>query len=136
MKFRTDLEIRTSAREEFIDITREANEAIGKLGLERGCVLAFVPHTTAGLLINEAADPAVGTDILNYLHHRVPHHDDYLHREGNSDAHIKASLIGNSLLLMVDNGEVVLGTWQGLFFAEFDGPRLRKIYFGNVNIAG
>ncbi|NLI70004.1 MAG: YjbQ family protein [Firmicutes bacterium] len=136
MGFRTDLEIRTSAREELIDITREVNEVVGKLGLKRGCILAFVPHTTAGLLINEAADPAVGTDILNYLRHRVPHRDGYLHAEGNSDAHIKASLIGNSQLLMVDNGEIVLGTWQGLFFAEFDGPRLRKILFGNIDFTG
>lgn len=132
----TEFEIRSTGREELIDITREVNEAVKRLGLKRGCVVIFVPHTTAGLLLNECADPAVGVDIMNYLRGRVPRHDGYLHREGNSDAHIKASLIGNSQLLMVNNGEIILGTWQGLFFAEFDGPRLRKVLVGDVNSTG
>ena len=120
--------IKTSQREEFVNITSRLQEAVRSLQIENGAVLAYVPHTTSALVINENADPAVSKDIINYLKSVVPSDFAYLHGEGNSDAHIKASLLGNSQLLPVVMGEVKLGTWQGLFFAEFDGPRQRQVW--------
>lgn len=124
------INVQTSKREEFIDITGKVQGIIRDMNIENGCIVAFVPHTTAGLMINENADPSVLKDILKYLHDKVPRDNDYLHGEGNSDAHIKASFIGNSQLLLVNKGKIVLGTWQGLFFGEFDGPRSRKVLVG------
>ncbi len=113
-----------------MDITGEVKKNVRHIDVENGCIVVFVPHTTAGLLLNESADSAVIKDILKYLKDTIPRENSYLHREGNSDAHIKASLIGNSKLLFVNNGEIMLGTWQGLFFGEFDGPRHRKVLIG------
>lgn len=125
-----EIHINSMKREEFIDITGEVRKAVRNLSTDSGGIMVYVPHTTAGILINENADPAVCRDILDYLEKNVPRNSGYLHEEGNSDAHIKSSLLGNSLLLLVKNGEIVLGRWQGIFFAEFDGPRPRKVLVG------
>ncbi len=122
------IQVKTSAKTEFIDITRSVHEAVRKTGVKDGFCSVFVPHTTAAITINENADPAVPQDILMQLNKIVPFQDRYQHTEGNSSAHIKASLIGPSETILVESGELVLGTWQGIFFCEFDGPRNRKVY--------
>ena len=120
--------IKTSSRVDFQDITRIVNDIVGKSGVKSGVCYIFVPHTTAGVTVNEHADPDVIKDIINQLDALVPQHDRYHHREGNSPAHIKATLIGNSETLLIEEGRLVLGTWQGIFFGEFDGPRNRHTY--------
>ncbi len=125
------LTIKTSARTEFIDVTARIQEALERQGIEQGLCLVYVPHTTAGVTINENADPTVPQDILMVLNQMVPWEAGYGHREGNSPAHIKASLMGSSQLVAIEKGQLVLGTWQGIFFCEFDGPRTRKL---NVSI--
>jgi secondary thiamine-phosphate synthase enzyme len=120
--------VRTQARAQFIDITAEVERAAKERGLQRGSVLVFVPHTTAGITINENADPDVVADILAGLERLVPRRGNYRHTEGNSDAHIKASLMGASVIVLVESGRLVLGTWQGIYFCEFDGPRSRKVF--------
>jgi secondary thiamine-phosphate synthase enzyme len=121
-------QVRTSKHTEFIDITRFIQEAVQKTGVRDGVCMIFVPHTTAGITINENADPSVSQDILMELNKIVPFEDRYQHSEGNSPAHIKASLIGFSQTVFVESGKLVLGTWQGIFFCEFDGPRNRKVH--------
>jgi secondary thiamine-phosphate synthase enzyme len=121
------IEIRTGSRIEFVDITSKVREAISGSGVGDGIAVVFVTHTTAGVTINEAADPSVVTDINTKLSQLVPHRDAYRHAEGNSDAHIKASLMGSSAHLIVSGGKPILGTWQGVFFCEFDGPRSRRV---------
>jgi secondary thiamine-phosphate synthase enzyme len=121
-------QVRTSAHIEFIDITRLVQEAIQKIGVEDGICIVFVPHTTAAITINENADPSVSKDIVMELNKMVPFQDRYQHTEGNAPAHIKASLIGPSQMVFVESGKLVLGTWQGIFFCEFDGPRHRKVH--------
>ncbi len=121
-------QVKTSARIQFIDITSRIREAIVNSGVKDGIAIAYVPHTTAGLTINEAADPSVVDDIKEKLSKLVPYQDGYRHAEGNSDAHIKTSLMGSSVHLIVVNGSPLLGTWQGIFFCEFDGPRQRKLH--------
>ena len=121
-------QVRTSARTEFIDITRAVREAVKKTGVENGICVIFIPHTTAAVTVNENADPSVVEDIIMELNKIVPFKDSYRHGEGNSPAHIKASLVGCSQTVFVDSGELVLGTWQGIFFCEFDGPRNRKVH--------
>jgi secondary thiamine-phosphate synthase enzyme len=121
-------QVRTSAKTGFIDITRSVQEAIQKLGIKDGICFIFVPHTTAAITINENADPSVSKDIVMELNKIVPFQDRYHHLEGNSPAHIKASLLGPSQTLFVESGRLVLGTWQGIFFCEFDGPRNRNVY--------
>ncbi len=125
-----EIKVTTNSREELLDITAKVKEAVNKLNISQGMVMVYVPHTTAGVLINENADPAVGDDILKFLRSRVPRNDGYRHGEGNSDAHIKAMMVGTSQLLLVNNGNPVLGTWQGIYFAEFDGPRQRRVFVG------
>jgi secondary thiamine-phosphate synthase enzyme len=120
--------VKTSARLQFVDITSRVKEAIAKTGIGDGVAVVYVPHTTAGVTINEAADPSVVQDIQEKLAQLIPHHGSYKHSEGNSDAHIKASLMGSSAHLLVSGGSPVLGTWQGVFFCEFDGPRNRKVF--------
>jgi len=120
--------IRTRDRSEMIDITATVQEELRKSGLEDGVCLAYVPHTTAGVTINESADPSVAYDIQKTLDKLVPWEGAYGHREGNSAAHIKSSLIGNSVTVFVESGRLKLGTWQGIFFCEFDGPRSRKLH--------
>ncbi len=121
-------QIRTSKHTEFINITNEVNEIVRKSGIKSGVCIVFIPHTTASVTINENADPSVVKDILMELNKIVPFEDSYKHLEGNSPAHIKASLIGSSETILIESGRLMLGTWQGIFFCEFDGPRVRDIY--------
>jgi secondary thiamine-phosphate synthase enzyme len=111
-----------------VDVTSEVSSAVAQLGLTSGVVMVYSPHTTAAITINEGADPDVCSDVLAYLEKAVPHRGGYRHREGNSDAHIKTSLIGPSELVAVEGGRLVLGTWQRIFFCEFDGPRSRRFF--------
>lgn len=120
--------VKTSTQTEFIDITRSVQEAVKKIGVEDGICIIFIPHTTAGVTINENADPSVIHDILMELNKIVPVKDQYHHLEGNSPAHIKSSLVGCSKIVFVESGRLALGTWQGIFFCEFDGPRNRKVH--------
>ena len=122
------LSINTRGRSEMIDITPKVEEELKRSGLKDGVCFLFVPHTTAGITINESADPSVATDIQAMLNKLIPWEGSYRHLEGNSAAHIKSSLIGNSVLVFVESGHLKLGTWQGIFFCEFDGPRSRKLY--------
>jgi len=120
--------VRTSAQTEFIDVTRSVQEAVKKTGVEDGICIIFIPHTTAAVTINENAEPNVVQDIIMELNKIVPFQDPYRHMEGNSPSHIKASLAGCSQVVFVESGKLVLGTWQGIFFCEFDGPRDRKVH--------
>lgn len=120
--------IKTSVRAEFVDITDLIEAAVKKNKWIDGALYVYIPHTTAGVTINEGADPAVRTDILDVLNKLVPAQGSYQHSEGNSDAHIKASLIGSSVTVIVESSKLELGRWQGIFFCEFDGPRQREIY--------
>lgn len=122
------ISVRTNTRTEFIDITDKVAQVVKKSGLKDGAVYLYVPHTTAGITINENADPSVREDILTKLSKLVPFGDRYSHTEGNADAHIKSTMVGISQIVLVENGRLVLGTWQGIFFCEFDGPRSRKVY--------
>lgn len=120
--------VRTSRRSELIDITDEVSRAVRESGVTDGIATIFVPHTTAGVTINENADPDVVRDILMKLDQLVPRDSGYLHSEGNSDGHIKASMMGFSVQIIVEGGRLQLGTWQGIYFCEFDGPRTRKVW--------
>jgi len=120
--------INTQLREELVLVTGLVREAVAESGVKEGVCLVQVPHTTAGIMINENADPDVGKDILKGLKQMVPDRADYLHQEGNSSAHIKASLMGCSVQVMIEAGCLMLGTWQGIYFCEFDGPRSRKLW--------
>ena len=122
------LTVRTSSRNEFLDLTREIQAAILESGVREGLCHLFVPHTTAALTINENADPSVKSDILMVLNKIISDQEPYRHLEGNSPAHIKASLLGPQLTLMVSSGRLVLGTWQGIYLCEFDGPRSRRLH--------
>ena len=120
---------KTCSRIEFIDITGKVSGAVASLGVSEGICVVYTPHTTAAVTINENADPDVPRDISGVLARLVPHRDrSYRHAEGNSDAHIKSSIVGCSETLPVEGGELVLGTWQSVFFAEFDGPRSRRVH--------
>ena len=121
-------QVRTSSQTEFVDITRSVQEAVKKTGAEDGFCIVFIPHTTASVTINENADPSVVQDMIVELNKIVPFNDQYRHMEGNSPAHVKASLVGCSQIVFVESGKLVLGTWQGIFFCEFDGPRSRKVH--------
>jgi len=123
----TTFNVQTPDTEAFIDITAEVDRIIKKAGLSDGFVVVFVPHTTAGITINENADPDVRHDILMHLDKVIPQSRDFRHGEGNSPAHIKASLMGSSVTVVVSDSRMVLGTWQGIYFCEFDGPRNRRI---------
>lgn len=124
----TTLTLRTSRPVEMIDITRDVIAAVEKQGLSEGLVVIYTPHTTAAITINENADPDVSRDMLMELNKIVPLQDGYRHAEGNSAAHIKSSLFGASETLILADGEPVLGTWQGIYFCEFDGPRRRQVH--------
>ena len=121
------IEVRSKARTEFIDITAEVREVLRKANVAHGVCHLFVLHTTAGITVNEGADPAVQRDITTFLNKVVPTDHYFTHAEGNSDAHIKSSLVGASQTLLVENGMPVLGTWQSVYFCEFDGPRQRRV---------
>lgn len=122
------IEINTTRRTEFVNITGLVQEGLKALGLRQGTVTVFVPHTTAGITINENADPDVVADLELALEKMVPWNAAYRHGEGNSAAHLKASLMGSSARVGVENGRLQLGIWQGIFFCEFDGPRRRKFW--------
>jgi len=122
------LDIKTSAARELVDITSSLRKSITDSKVREGLAVVYCPHTTGAITINEGADPDVCRDINVNLTHLVPGSGDYHHAEGNSDAHIKSSLVGCSETVIISNGQPVLGTWQKLFFAEFDGPRTRKAY--------
>jgi secondary thiamine-phosphate synthase enzyme len=122
------LTIKTDRREQFVAVTGKLEDLAVRNGWKDGVLFAHCPHTTAGLTINENADPDVVRDILATLERLVPAHGDYRHVEGNSDAHVKASLMGPGLTLIVEGGRIRLGTWQGVFFCEFDGPRTRQVW--------
>lgn len=120
--------IRTKSRVEFVEITSQVRSIVGQSGVNEGVCYLFVPHTTAGLTINEHADPSVMADLKTHLATLVPAHAGFLHAEGNSDAHIKAALVGSSQTVIIHDGSLALGTWQGIFFCEFDGPRTRTLW--------
>jgi secondary thiamine-phosphate synthase enzyme len=122
------LTVDTGSRTEFLDLTRQIQALVRESGVREGLCQLFVPHTTAALTINENADPAVKADILMALNRIVSDKEAYRHLEGNSPAHIKASLLGPQLMLMVSGGRLVLGTWQAVYFCEFDGPRSRRLH--------
>ena len=126
----TTFSVRTTSRTTFVNITRDVRRAVDELGVADGAVLVYCPHTTAAITINESADPDVARDIDSKLGRLVPHADGYRHSEGNSDAHVKSSLVGCSETVLVEGGALVLGTWQGVFFCEFDGPRTRTVMVG------
>ncbi|MBI4379051.1 MAG: YjbQ family protein [Nitrospinae bacterium] len=124
----TEIPIKSRSRTEFINITGEVQKTVDKSGIKEGICYMFVPHTTAGITINEAADPDVVSDIQNELDKMAPYSDHYQHTEGNADSHIKTSIVGASELVFIENGKLRLGTWQGIFLCEFDGPRNRKVW--------
>ncbi|MGD2097512.1 MAG: secondary thiamine-phosphate synthase enzyme YjbQ [Desulfobacterales bacterium] len=122
------LSVKTKARTELIDITSLIAEQVKQSDVSDGLCMLYVPHTTGAVTINESADPSVRSDIMMVLNQIVPWEANYKHLEGNSPAHVKATLVGASELVAIENGALVLGTWQGIFFCEFDGPRTRKIH--------
>jgi secondary thiamine-phosphate synthase enzyme len=121
------LTIKSKSQTELIDVTHRVQQQVTDSDMKKGLCMVFVPHTTAAVTINESADPAVPRDILMVLNKIVPWEDAYRHMEGNSPAHLKTSIIGSSETIAVENSRLVLGTWQGIFFCEFDGPRTRKL---------
>lgn len=122
------LPVTTQRRTEFIDITELVQQVITKRNITEGLCCVYIPHTTAGITINEHADPDVAADMERSLDRTIPWDDNYAHSEGNSAAHIKTGLIGTSQTVFIQDGRLLLGTWQGLFFAEFDGPRRREVW--------
>lgn len=122
------LEISTRARTELLDITAHVQQLVRKSGVQQGICYLYVPHTTAALTINENADPSVQQDLLMEMNKVIPFQDKYAHAEGNSAAHIKASLFGNTLFVFIEANALVLGTWQGIYLCEFDGARRRKVF--------
>ena len=128
------LQIQTKARQVLVDVTAELQSEVQKSGIEAGLMVVYIPHTTAGVTINENADPSVRHDILADLDRLAPGSQSYYrHGEGNSAAHLKASLMGSSVLVIIEEGRLALGTWQGVYLAEFDGPRTRKIFIEFLN---
>ncbi len=122
-------EVRTRQRNEFVEITREVQKTVLSAGLKEGLCLVYCPHTTAGITIQENADPDVVHDMLLWLNHHIPKDvAGFRHAEGNSDSHIKSSLFGSSATLIVQDAKLVLGTWQGIYLCEFDGPRTRTVH--------
>ncbi len=121
--------VSTSKTMHFLDITAKAQQAVTESAAQDGICILYNPHTTAGLTINEGADPTVQTDIISALRGMVPMNHPYLHQEGNSPAHVMASLLGSSVTVFIENGRLRLGTWQKIFFCEFDGPRSRTVYW-------
>ena len=124
----TTLEVRTGSKTELIDLTSRVQQVVAESGVAEGLCHVFVPHTTAGVTINENADPSVKADILMVLNKIISEREAYRHGEGNSPAHIKASLVGPQLTVFVSQGRLLLGTWQGIFLCEFDGPRHRRVH--------
>ena len=121
------INVKSKSRVEFIDVTGMVHETVKEAGVQDGICYLYVPHTTAGITINEGADPSVQRDIQNTLSRLIPQDVNYFHREGNADAHIKSTIVGTSVHVIVEGGKLLLGTWQSIFFCEFDGPRHRRI---------
>jgi len=121
------INLKTDRREEAVDITRQVQDAVSRSGVERGVVVVCSAHTTAGLTVNENADPDVMADVVTTLARLVPRSAGYAHAEGNSDAHVKTTLVGQSVTLPIEEGRLQFGTWQGIYFCEFDGPRQRRV---------
>ena len=129
----TEFQVKTSARSQFVEITDQVREAVASSGIKSGFCVVYCPHTTAAITVNENADPDVVHDMLLWLNQHVPKDvPGFRHGEGNSDSHIKSSLVGSSATVIVENGDLLLGTWQGVFFCEFDGPRARKVYVQSI----
>ncbi len=126
-----NINVKTSKRTEFVNITSDVQKIVKESGVKSGVCHVYVPHTTAGVTINEGADPSVVRDMQVFFNKLVPHKGDYMHMEGNSDAHIKTSIVGPSQVIIIDDGKLLLGTWQAIFFCEFDGARNRRV---NVKI--
>jgi secondary thiamine-phosphate synthase enzyme len=122
------IKVSTHERCELVDITKEIQQVIDKQKIKNGVLYIFCPHTTAAVTVNENYDPSVQTDISETLSKLIPHHAGYAHTEGNADAHIKASTVGSSRTLFIENGKIAFGTWQGIFLCEFDGPRTREVW--------
>ncbi|MBZ0157608.1 MAG: secondary thiamine-phosphate synthase enzyme YjbQ [Alphaproteobacteria bacterium] len=127
------LNVRSRSKTELIDITEDIRRIIAEEGIKDGLCFIYVPHTTAGITINEGADPAVKRDILVALSKLVPFEGDYQHLEGNSAAHIKATLVGTSHCILIEEGKPLLGTWQSIYFCEFDGPRHRRVLVKTIS---
>lgn len=121
------LRVRTDRRTQLVDVTNEVQLAVSKSGVQQGVCYVYVPHTTAGVTINEHADPDVASDVEEIMDRLVPHNGPYRHVEGNSDSHAKTILTGTSQMIFVENGRLLLGRWQGVFFCEYDGPRERSM---------
>jgi secondary thiamine-phosphate synthase enzyme len=121
------LNVKSKSKTEFIDITEDIRSLIKESGVQQGVCHIYVPHTTAGVAINEGADPAVKRDIIAALNRLVPFEGDYQHMEGNSSAHIKSTLVGAAQIVLIEEGKLLLGTWQSIYFCEFDGPRHRRV---------
>ncbi len=126
------INVKTSRRTDLIDITSQVQDAVNQSGISNGLVHVYSMHTTAAITINESADPAVKKDISTTLDQLIPWENNYHHLEGNSAAHLKTSLVGPSELIPIENGRLVLGTWQGIFFCDFDGPRNRKVHLAFI----
>jgi len=124
--------VSSNQRTQIIDITVQLQSIVSTSGIQEGTCNVFIPHTTAGITINENADPDVKADMLMEINKIIPFQDNYRHMEGNSAAHIKASLFGSSQVILIQNGRIQLGTWQGVFFCEFDGPRSRKVWINLI----
>ncbi|MBW2607842.1 MAG: YjbQ family protein [Deltaproteobacteria bacterium] len=122
------LTVKSKSRTQLIDITSEIQKAVRSSGISEGLCMLYVPHTTAAITINESADPSVASDIMMVLNEVIPWKADYRHLEGNSPAHIKSTMVGASEVIAIENSSLVLGTWQGIFFCEFDGPRTRSVH--------
>lgn len=122
-----EFSIRTNQQVELVKLTGQVQKLLEESGIQKGICHVYIPHTTAGITINEGADPDVVRDMIMELNKIVPFEDGYRHAEGNSAAHIKASMMGSSVAVIIENGKLVLGTWQAIFFCEFDGPRTRRV---------
>ncbi|HNW82246.1 MAG TPA: secondary thiamine-phosphate synthase enzyme YjbQ [bacterium] len=121
-------EVKTSVRTQMIDITAEIQKFVIESGIKEGLAVIHIPHTTAAVTINENADPDVQKDMTKFMDRLIPHENWFAHSEGNSDSHIKSSLFGCSQTVIIEKGRLILGTWQGIYFCEFDGPRTRKVF--------
>ena len=128
------ISLSTNSRIELVDITERIQSIVAKSKVKEGVCFLFCPHTTAGLTINENADPSVRRDIINTLHKLVPENAGYAHSEGNADSHVKSSLFGSSLTIFIEGGQLAFGTWQGIYFCEGDGPRSRQVWIKLVQI--
>ena len=130
------IRVSTRRRNELVEITRQVQEVVSGAGMEDGAVLVYVPHSTAGVCINENADPDVRADVSKFLGGLIPQHSGFVHVEGNSDSHIKAILTGPSVMVIVEGGRLLLGRWQGIYLAEFDGPRQREVWVKMLGYRG